>query len=85
MKPIPLEGLVNLLAQVRGKKCTEASETSSADAEPRKSQILDITDEFVGKAFIITGAEPPGRPLTPTGGEELRNSVETERKIPPEK
>jgi hypothetical protein len=59
MKPIPLEVLVNLLAQVRERKATESSETSSADSEPGQSQIVDITDEFVGKAFIITGAVPP--------------------------
>lgn len=39
-------------------------ETSSDATEPRKSYIVDITDQFVGKAFIITGVGAPKLPAT---------------------
>ena len=84
--PIPLDALANLLAQTRKKKPTESTETSSATTKRTGSHIEGITDQYVGKALIITGVAPPKKLLTPAEGEEaLRKGMQTAREKPPEK
>lgn len=36
----------------------EEKQPADIPAEERKSRIIDVTDQFLGKSFIITG--PPG-------------------------
>jgi hypothetical protein len=55
-------------------------------AKPRKSWIVDTTDEFLGHSFIITGPAPPKKPLTATEREEaLRKPFQNATEKPPEK
>ena len=59
MKPIPLEVLLKLLAPEREKKAAQASEKPSEDGNTGTFHIEDVTDQYVGKSLIITGAAPP--------------------------
>jgi hypothetical protein len=78
---LPLEAfkaLVNLL----GKKTTEPLST---DTKLDTNHIVDITDQYVGKSLIITGAARPKKPLTPAEREEaLRKAMKTATEKPEE-
>jgi hypothetical protein len=50
MKPIPLEALEHFLVW------TPDKQTSGESMEPRPSKIVDLTDVYGGKSFIVTGA-----------------------------
>jgi hypothetical protein len=81
---IPLEALALLSGPIPEKKPTKYAEASSEDTKPRTSHIVDITDQFLGKSLIITGARPPKK--TPAEREEsLRKATETATEKPPEK
>jgi hypothetical protein len=68
------------------KKPKESTKTPSAAKKRTGSHITDMTDQFVGKSLIITGAAPPKKPLTPAEREEaLRKTMETATEKPPEK
>ena len=64
MKPIPLEVLLNLLAQAREKKAADSPEKSSEDTRTHTYHIVDMTDQHVGESLIITGAAPPEKQPT---------------------
>jgi hypothetical protein len=52
----------------------DANTPEPAEATPAHkrtaSEIVDITDQFIGKSLIITGARPPKKPLTSEEREE---------------
>ena len=85
MNPIPLDVLVNSLAQAREKKSTESREKSSEDTRTHTYHIVDMTDQHVGESLIITGAEPPEKqPITAEPEGAPRKSIAGTEE-PPEK
>jgi hypothetical protein len=86
MKPIPLEVLVNLLAQAREKKSAGSSEKSSEDTRTHTYHIVDMTDQHVGESLIITGAElPNNQPIAVEPGEAPGTGIITPTEKPPRK
>ena len=74
MNSIPSEVLTKALEQIREQQLTKPPLESSETTNSPTTNIVDITDQYVGKSLTITGAPPPKKPLTPA---ERDNVTET--------
>jgi hypothetical protein len=81
---MPLEALETLAALIQDKNRTKSTGTSPETTDT--SHIVDITEQYVGKSLIITGAElPNNQPIVVEPGEAPGTGIITATEKPPRK